>query len=306
MEDIERRGLPKFFTDYIRFVEKEAIEEYEEFIDDRKEVATPTANPNGGAVIAGDIITLSCATEGAVIYYTTDGTTPTSESTLYVDGIEINEATTVKAIAVRKLMTSEVLSVSYTMVPAVVFSELDTYLKSLAENTASTPYKIKVTGLTKTDCGNAATTGTLGNVIYSNNKKYVDLSYTELPNDLTDLTNAFAYCGSLIVAPPIPNGVQSLNYAYTYCESLVNAPTIPNGVQNINSTFEHCGSLISAIINLESVNPSRMQTLFWYCNNLQDVYVTSEEIKATLIANNNDYFIFPKSLDLDTVIKVMD
>lgn len=306
MDDIEKRGLPKFFVNYIKFVEDEVVAQYEEFVDDRKEVATPTASPNGGMVSPGTIITLTCATDGATIYYTTDGSTPTAESTLYVDGIEINEATTVKAIAVRKLMTSEVMSVSYEMIPTIAFSELDTYLKSLGENTASTPYKIKVTGLTTADCANAATSGTLGNVIYSNDKKYVDLSYTELPDNLTSLTSTFAFCMNLVAAPPIPNNVTSLNNTYMYCDSLVNAPTIPNSAENLNSTFEHCSSLISVIINLESVSPNHMYTFLWNCNNLQDVYVTSEEIKATLIANNNDYYILSKSLDLDTVIKVMD
>ncbi len=62
------------------------------------EVATP--------VIAGETpfltsteVTITCATEDATIYYTTDDTDPTNESTEYVGPFEINESKTVKAIA---------------------------------------------------------------------------------------------------------------------------------------------------------------------------------------------------------------
>ncbi|WP_438495676.1 chitobiase/beta-hexosaminidase C-terminal domain-containing protein [Paenibacillus sp. IHBB 3054] len=84
------------------------------------QVAAPTANPAGGEVASGTALTLSSATSGAVIYYTTDGTTPTSSSTLYSGAITLTSATTIKAIAVKPGMTdSSVLSESYTIMAQV-------------------------------------------------------------------------------------------------------------------------------------------------------------------------------------------
>lgn len=60
-------------------------------------------------------IHLSTTAEGAAIYYTTDGTTPTSSSTLYSTKISIPASTTtIKAISVKDGLASMVSSVTYT------------------------------------------------------------------------------------------------------------------------------------------------------------------------------------------------
>ena len=64
-------------------------------------VAKPSFNPESGAVKAGTEVTISCITEGASIYYTTDNTDPTASSTLYEHPIVVNEDMTIKAIAVK-------------------------------------------------------------------------------------------------------------------------------------------------------------------------------------------------------------
>ena len=79
-------------------------------------VATPTASPNSGAVESGTSVALSCATAGASIYYTLDGSAPTAESTLYSGAISITEATTIKAIGIKTNCTnSSVATFSYTI-----------------------------------------------------------------------------------------------------------------------------------------------------------------------------------------------
>lgn len=51
--------------------------------------------------VSGATVTLTCATEGAKLYYTTDGTEPTAESAEYSSPITMTESATVRAIAVK-------------------------------------------------------------------------------------------------------------------------------------------------------------------------------------------------------------
>lgn len=54
------------------------------------------------------------AEEGASIFYTVDGSTPTSESTEYTDAIELSATTTIKAIAIKGTYESPVASKTFT------------------------------------------------------------------------------------------------------------------------------------------------------------------------------------------------
>ncbi len=63
--------------------------------------ATPTMNPAGGTFDAVQNVTLATTTADADIYYTTNGDTPTSASTLYSGAIEVAADMTIKAIAVK-------------------------------------------------------------------------------------------------------------------------------------------------------------------------------------------------------------
>lgn len=59
-------------------------------------------------------VTMSCSTAGATIYYTTDGSTPTSASTQYSSALTLSDTTTVKAIAVKDDVSSSVASKTFT------------------------------------------------------------------------------------------------------------------------------------------------------------------------------------------------
>ncbi|MET3508230.1 RCC1 domain-containing protein [Halalkalibacter oceani] len=81
-----------------------------------EQVSKPVASPAGGAVPAGTTVTLSTYTNDAMIYYTTDGSTPTSSSIEYTAPIEVTTEMTLKAIAVKAgMLDSEVLEEHYTI-----------------------------------------------------------------------------------------------------------------------------------------------------------------------------------------------
>ncbi len=81
-----------------------------------KRVSQVTAEPSSGEVVSGTKVLLVCETEGAVIYYTTDGSTPTEESTRYEDGIVVSSAMTIQAVAVKSgYENSAVATFEYTI-----------------------------------------------------------------------------------------------------------------------------------------------------------------------------------------------
>lgn len=82
--------------------------------DDPFAVSTPEMSPVGGPVDLNDTVSISCATPGATIYYTTDGTTPTTGSTVYSAPITITDDVTIKAFATKAGLTdSGVASEAY-------------------------------------------------------------------------------------------------------------------------------------------------------------------------------------------------
>lgn len=77
---------------------------------------TPVASVEGGEYKGSKKVALTTATEGAEIYYTTDGTTPTEKSTKYTKEISIKKTCTLKAIAVKDgVVSKDVMSVDYTI-----------------------------------------------------------------------------------------------------------------------------------------------------------------------------------------------
>ena len=79
-------------------------------------VATPTFSPAAGSYSSAQSVTISCGTAGSTIYYTTDGSTPTTSSSVYSSAISVSSTTTIKALATKAGMTdSGVASATYTI-----------------------------------------------------------------------------------------------------------------------------------------------------------------------------------------------
>ncbi|MCK5559401.1 MAG: chitobiase/beta-hexosaminidase C-terminal domain-containing protein, partial [Thermoplasmata archaeon] len=78
-------------------------------------VAKPTIAPNGGTFTDPVKVTIACSTQGATIYYTLDGSEPTSSSAEYSEPLALIRSTMVKAKAMKKGQSaSETASAKFT------------------------------------------------------------------------------------------------------------------------------------------------------------------------------------------------
>lgn len=80
-------------------------------------VKTPVFSVASGKIEEGTLVTITCDTNGATIYYTINGDIPTITSSKYINAIRVNESMTIKAIAIKEGMeNSAVADVTYTVI----------------------------------------------------------------------------------------------------------------------------------------------------------------------------------------------
>ena len=90
--------------------------------DDGKPSA-PTFSPAAGSFLEAQNVTISTLTDGATIYYTTDGSTPTTSSSAYSSAIPVSATTTIKAIAVKDAVSSSVASATFTITTPLTIAQ---------------------------------------------------------------------------------------------------------------------------------------------------------------------------------------
>ena len=82
-------------------------------------VAPPTLNPGPGSYLTEQNVRIECATKGAVIYYTTDGSDPSAYSSNYVGPVHIERTTTLRARAYKgDIEPSSIVGGTYTLITA--------------------------------------------------------------------------------------------------------------------------------------------------------------------------------------------
>ena len=109
-----------------------------------KPAATPVFSPVAGTYSAAQSVKITSATTGATIYYTVNGTTPTTASTKYTAAIAVAASESIKAIAIATgSTTSAVASAAY-----VIEKPAATPVFSLSAGTYATAQSVKITDAT--------------------------------------------------------------------------------------------------------------------------------------------------------------
>jgi len=94
-------------------------------------VAMPVFSIPAGNYITSQNIELTCATSGATIYYTLDGSDPTTASLVYGSPINVTSTTTIKAIAAKSGMTTSGINSSKYTFPTNISTVSELKLSSL-------------------------------------------------------------------------------------------------------------------------------------------------------------------------------
>lgn len=142
------------------------------------------------------------------------------------------------------------------MATQIAFSDLNDWLAAQAENIPQTAYELEITDLTVSDIGDSVNDGTLGNILLNNDTKYVDLSATEIPSGVEDMTFCFFDCVTLVKSPVLPDTVTVMENCFQYC-SLVDAPVLPSAVESLSYCFYGCENLV-----IPPVIPSTVTTMY--------------------------------------------
>ncbi|GGG93411.1 chitobiase/beta-hexosaminidase C-terminal domain-containing protein [Silvibacterium dinghuense] len=179
--------------------------------------ATPVFSVAAGTYASSQTVTIADATSGAVIYYTTNGATPTTSSAKYSGALTVNSTETISAIAVASGYTnSSVATAAYTI-----------------ETPAATPVFSVATG---TYTGSQTVTiadATSGAVIY----------YTT--NGATPTISSTKYSGALTVSST--ETISAIAVASGYTNSAVAAATYTINAASAATTGAATGATTSGI-----------------------------------------------------------
>lgn len=264
-------------------------------------VATPVIN------ISGNTATITCATSGATIKYTTDGSTPSaSNGNTYSSAITLSASCTIKAIAIKSGMTnSSVASQSYTApIPVVNIEFADSAVEALcvanfdtnndghiseAEAAAVTSIPVSIfkdnTAITSFEELRYFTGASIAPKAFSGCSNLGRIQMADSQNLPAEI---FKSCENLELSS-LPANVSAIgSSAFYYC-SKITANVIPASVTSLGTfvfymcgMLEHIKCLPTTPPALESVKAFGIKN---YGNTLADVYVPDASYDAYKVAS---------------------
>jgi hypothetical protein len=109
--------------------------------------ATPTFSPTPGTYTSTQSVSISDTTPSEAIYYTTNGTTPTTSSSLYNGPITVSASETIEAVATASgYSPSAVALAPYTITPLAIAAPTVTSISPAYTDAGSTAFTLAVSG----------------------------------------------------------------------------------------------------------------------------------------------------------------
>jgi len=284
--------------------------------------ATPTFNPAPGTYSSVQSVTLSDTTPGAVIYYTTDGSTPTTSSPVFSIPIPVNVTTTIRAMAAAPgFVNSAVTTGTYTLTTAtptfspapgtyasvqsvtlsdttpgaVIYYTTDGSTPTTASPVFSTPILVSVTTTIRAMAGapgfnnSAVANGTYtigsgsGGVTFVRNSTVGNVGAGKGTGSITMAFPANTAAGDLIVVTvAVAGGGLAMTVSDPINGNYTSAGTVTNSVGNESAIFYAA--------NTASISSSQNITLSWSGGRV--VYITAGATEfsgaATIGVLNNE------------------
>jgi LysM repeat protein len=224
--------------------------------------AAPTFSPPAGTYGTSQSVTISDTTAGATIYYTTNGTSPTTSSTVYSGAITVSATETLEAIAVKTGFTnSAVASAAYTIAPVLPAPTL-----SPAAGTYTTSQSVTIsdaTGGTTIYYTTNGTTPTTSSTVYSGP---ITVSATETIKAIaveTGYTNSAVASAAYVISAVLPAptfspaaGTYTTSQSVTISDSTAGTTIYytTNGTTPTTSSTKYTGTItVSATETLEAI-----------------------------------------------------
>ncbi len=220
--------------------------------------AEPTISPDGGTFASTQTVTLSTSTAAANIYYTLDGSTPTTASTQYSGPITVSTDTTVNAIAsapgyLQSAVSSATFTFSNQTPPPAFTPSAGTYLNAQSVTIADTDANAKIYYTTDGTTPSAASTQYAGAIAVKVNETIEAIAIDPSLNNSNVVTAAYV----------IQNGGTAINFSQGFSSTTgltLNGSAVADNdtrLQLTNGGLEQAGSAFwNAPINIQAFTTS--------------------------------------------------
>ena len=177
--------------------------------------AAPAVSASGGTYLSSVSVSLSCVTANSTIYYTTDGSTPTTSSSVYSTPFTFSSTTTLKAVAKNTVLAlSSVTTATYT-----VSAGSTVYYGQSASTSLSSG---GVTGLGSSFTGLSAFPRTY---IFSSSAQYCYFAWPDSFGSPSALPGGFSVGGFMAAMEDNTDGLSSNANGWYYSTVTISATT---------------------------------------------------------------------------------